>query len=191
MADQKHTAANAPSTKAQPPKPPEVVRRVVTDDTTAAPVKSSVPPPVPTAAVFTPTEGSAVATEAPKDTAERLTKVIAANGAANAALDAEIERVKALIKAKDDITDCPADKMSRDEKLALFRNIFAIEKRINDAKAVAEAAGLERTHAVLALITAYGGKLGKWTVDGVGLKARIRGDGAYLMRPDEEEADVI
>jgi hypothetical protein len=189
MADQKHAPTAATATKAQPPRPPEVVVKRATDDTAAKP--ASVPPPVPT--VFTPPSTLSVAPDAAKELKEGLNAVYGKNAVANAALDAEIERVKALIKDRDKGSSAPvpADALSREQKLALFHKIFEVEKRINDAKAVQEAAGLERTKAVLELITAYGGKLGKWTVDGVGLKARIRGDGAYLLRPDEEEADNI
>jgi hypothetical protein len=106
-------------------------------------------------------------------------------------LELAIEKVRELVKARVDGAPCPADKMTSEQKKAMFQTIFDIEARINAAKETIEAEGVKRTYAVLSLIAAYGGEMGKWSVNGVGLKARARGDSFFLVRPDQEEADII
>jgi hypothetical protein len=195
MADNKQPAQQ-PATRPQPPKPPEVTRRATGNGeaVAAAPAtaSSSTPAPAPTAApVFTPpaADMSVDALKAALNEAHGK----AAEARPPTELELAIEKVRELIDNRDDKNPapCAADKLSADQKRALFQAIFEIEAKIQAAKDVIEAEGVRRTWAVLSLITTYGGKTGKWTVNGVGLKARARGDSWFLMRPDQDEGEVL
>ncbi len=95
------------------------------------------------------------------------------------------------------VDETPAKVLTPLEKRALFDAVFATERGIEDAEAAVKIAAGKRTEAVKALIAGMGGKLGPWKVKdwkddtAKTMRARVRGDTAYLLRPDEADVEVI
>jgi hypothetical protein len=85
----------------------------------------------------------------------------------------------------------PTDKpqLTKAEKLAKLRGVFAIEDKITDFENKANLAREERNAAVKALVDAMG--TGPWTVDNQLIRARVRGDNAYLLRPGHDDAEAL
>lgn len=193
MAENKQTAPTANPNRPQPPKPPERKPTSNGDTAAAAPATAAAAAPTSTPApapVFTGT--TEVTVESLKQALSQA-QAQPVEARPPTELEIAIARVRELIENRDDKNPapCAADKMTADQKRAMFQVIFDIEAKIQAAKDTIESEGVKRTYAVLSLITAYGGKMGKWSVNGVGLKARARGDSYFLVRPDQEEADVI
>jgi len=85
----------------------------------------------------------------------------------------------------------PTDKpqLSKAEKLAMLRGVFAIEDKITDYENKANLAREERNGAVKKLVDAMG--TGPWTVDNQLIRARVRGENAYLLRPGHDDAEAL
>jgi hypothetical protein len=82
--------------------------------------------------------------------------------------------------------------LTPEQKRALFDAVFLAEKAIATAEAAVRDAQKARSARVKELIHGMHGKLGPWRVNGgVMLRARVRGDSAYLLRPDEADVEEI
>lgn len=145
-----------------------------------APV-SSVPPPIPTAAVK------------PAPVAEVKPAVGEAKKVFTDATEGKPENATGTLE------------LTREQKHALFEDVFAAEAGIKKAEEAVKAAAAVRTAKVKALIAGLNGfatweqlaasdikpKLGMWRVNGVQLRARMRGDSAYLLRPEDSDVEDI
>ena len=92
-------------------------------------------------------------------------------------------------------TDKPAvaeparPELTREAKQALFQRVFAAEKAIETATEAVDAATVKRSDAVKALIAGLGN--GPWKVGGTLIRARLRGDNAFLARPGDDNVEEI
>jgi len=85
----------------------------------------------------------------------------------------------------------PAPVLSPEEKRRHFDAVLTAEAKIRAAEQGVKDARLECSLRVKELIAAMGGKHGPWRYKGELLRARVRNDLAYFLRPDDMDVEDI
>lgn len=85
----------------------------------------------------------------------------------------------------------PVPQLSPEEKRRYFDAVLAAEADIRAAEQRVKDARLTCSAKVKDLIAAMGGKHGPWRYKGELLRARVRNDLAYFLRPDDLDVEDI
>jgi hypothetical protein len=85
----------------------------------------------------------------------------------------------------------PVPQLSPEEKRRYFDAVLAAEAEIRAAEQRVKDARLACSGKVKDLIAAMGGKHGPWRYKGELLRARVRNDLAYFLRPDDLDVEDI